>query len=245
MKTTVAFGMVLLSTLLAHARLQDSYTLLAGIARLENNLLCFGNSRILDQRYGSREIYRKKMRLALDRFEHAMRPVAIDMKGADEQKLLARFVDARQRMQEALSSRDSALSALTVYSESYREIVREAARLSRSRAAALSPQQQHRLLLINMEKLLAEITQIYLLKSMPDTKALDGRIAAFEQSLRSCRQYSAGVVVEKEALARIARTWDVLKSCLNQPGLDLIVELGAAGTASLVRSLRTSFESDG
>ncbi len=246
MKTTVAVGMVLLSTWLLRAQPQESYTLLAGIAQLENSLIRFGNDQILEHRYGGREIHRKKMRQALDRFKHALHLVAIDMKGADEQKLLTRFIDAKQRMQQVLASRNpSSPSVSQTSAQTSRKIVQEAERIFRARAKALSPQQRHLFSLISMETILGEITTSYLLQGTSETKELTSGIAAFEREIRSCQQYSAASMGQKEALARIVRTWGVLKSYLDQSGLDLIVELGAAGTASMIRSLRISLESDG
>ena len=240
---------VLLSTFFLHAEPQENYAFLSRINRLEHKVLLFTNNYLLGQKFQDSARNRAKMQKAFKQYDLVMRQTAIDMKGADQHKLLTRFIDTKNRMNDLLS-KPVALEAdkdIVVLSQQLKE---EIERVSQAKVMALSPRQRVLFSLMTMEVLLAEMTQHYFLYSTdnfstPGPALMQAMMKSFERNIQICSEYPFWAAKEKASGTRIEQTWKVLKKYLTKPGLDLIIELGASHLETLLENLRMLHERNG
>jgi hypothetical protein len=249
LKRNMLILIVLLSTLFLHAEPQESYDFLSRVNRLEHRVILFTNNYLLKQKFQDSAKYKAKMQKAFKQYDIIMRQTAIDMKGADQHKLLTRFIDMKNRMNDLLSKPAAQEAGKDIVALS-QQLEEEIERVSQARVMALSPRQRVLFSLMRMEVLLAELTQHYLLYasdnfSTPGPAPMQAMMKSFEQNIQICTEYPFWAAKEKAHGKRIEQTWKVLKKYLTKPGLDLIIELGSTHLEALLENLRMLHESNG
>jgi hypothetical protein len=127
---------------------------------------------------------------------------------------------------------------------------KQVAHVSNAKKVALSPAQRVLYALVQMQVLLEEMFQDYLMgeknQKRGETIRLDmeTRIKYFERNIQICSQYPYWSAKEKGKGDRIKLAWMVLKKNLHQPGLAIITGMGSQHILSMIESLREMHESN-
>lgn len=227
----------------------DSYSFLTKLNRLEQNLIGFSRHFLLLEAFPHQPIHALRLRDSYQTYERTIRQSANAFKEGNTRQILTHFVEAKDLMQNLLSDKNDSKDFSNLL-QMGQKLENEIEQITEDNTLTLGLEPEQRILyaLTQMQVLLEEIEQEYLLDRdhTQDQKKYDKEMqahsASFEQLMHLCDKYAYWSAKEHTRGKRILRSWNVLKKNLGLPDRPLLIGLGVAHIQSLLMAIQAQHE---